>query len=115
MPTSTEILRLAQKLAEDNGSDWQDNDHATRNLYIQAALTKLSSTSVVFPTRIKSSYCTVASSSRLLMTPHGAIRVTLQLDARAFYVCRTSEGDRVYPGISMAFADQPCGPNCVNR
>jgi hypothetical protein len=115
MPTNHEIEMMAQELARRSGRTWEGMNPASKYKYYQAALTKLSSATVVFPMNIKPTYCTVVSSSRLLKTRHGTVRVTLQLPARSFYVCRTSEGDRVYPGISMGFADQPCGPECVNR
>ena len=115
MPTNYVIEATARELAERRNRDWTTMEPGDKYGFYQMAVTKLASPTIIFPLNVRQSYCNQQTMSRLVQTPHGTVRVTLQVPVRQLFVCRTSEGDRVYPGIRPVNPDAPCGPECVNK
>lgn len=118
--TAQELLAQAQRMAFLDGKEWHELTLSERASYGSAAhrLVQGRNTdgSIAFPSWVQPTYCTVQTTSRVVKTPHGTVRVTLTIPAKPFYVCRTGDGKKVYPGISdVRFGDKKCGPECVNR
>lgn len=116
MSTHRELEIAARLLAELDGTTWNECTSSQRFEYAAKARQNLTGT-VVFPLWVKPvSYCTSETQSRLVHTPHGTVKKELRMPGvKYFWVCRNMDGDKVYPGISVQYADQPCGPECVNR
>jgi hypothetical protein len=116
--TAQELLAQAQRMAFLDGKEWHELTLSERASYGSAAhrLVQGRNTdgSIAFPSWVQPTYCMVQTITKVTHTNHGTVRVALSLPARPMYVCRSADNS-VYSGRNMRFADQPCGPECVNR